>query len=416
MTLVINPFEMTAYEARLRLSAATDASQGAGRDFVQPTTETERRLARLWLEALRLDRVSVRDGFFDLGGHSLLAARLFGRLHSEFGVALPLAVLFEAPTIELLAARIDAEQAPTGGPAVSGRESGLLVRLNVGADPRQAPLFVVGGLTGNVLNLRHLARICDPARDFYGIQARGLRGEAPPHRSLVEAAGHYLEQVRQVQARGPYYFGGFCIGGVVALEMARILRARGEQVALLAMLDAHLPEVRGTLDLRDRTQIQLERLREGGFGYLKHWVGDKYVYGKERIARRLGASKDDPTDPTQYRSDLVAQAIMHARSVYEPRYYDGDIVLFRPPLAPYHHLSGGRMLNKMRGFIKADNGWTGMVRSMQLFELSCPPGEHDGFVLEPYVRDLANKLRPFLSAPEQAVAEPRALAQISAAF
>src|SRR5688572_30872259 len=94
------------------MSAANDASQALGRAFVQPTTATERRLARLWMEALRLDRVSTRDAFFDLGGHSLLAARLFAKLHAEFGVTLPLAVLVEAPTIAALAARIDAVRKP----------------------------------------------------------------------------------------------------------------------------------------------------------------------------------------------------------------------------------------------------------------------------------------------------------------
>jgi amino acid adenylation domain-containing protein len=418
-TLIVTPFDPAAYETRLRMSAANDASQALGRAFVQPTTATERKLARLWMEALRLDRVSIRDGFFDLGGHSLLAARLFGRLHSDFGVTLPLAVLFEAPTIEALAARIDAERVSEATPVVSAGESELLVRLNVGADPRQPPFFVVGGATGNVLNLRHLARICDPNRDFYGIQARGLQGEAPPHRSLVDAGRDYLRAVRCVQRRGPYYLGGFCIGGVAALEMARLLQAEGEEVALLAMLDSHVPEVRGTLDFRDRTQIQLERLREGGFDYVKHWFAGKYAHEKERLLRRAGHIKDDPEDPTQYRSDLVAEAIKYARSVYEPRYYDGDIVLFRPPLAPHHHLSGGRVINKMRGFIKSDNGWTGMVRSMRLFELACPPGEHDGFVLEPYVRDLASKLSPFLAprATEAAhateAADARPVAQVS---
>src|SRR5690606_26518039 len=104
------------------------------------STDTERRLARLWMEALRLDRVSIRDSFFDLGGHSLLAARLFSKLHAEFGVTLPLAVLVEAPTIEALAARIDLVRAPDAPRPAQAVEQGLLVRLNVGSDPRQAPI------------------------------------------------------------------------------------------------------------------------------------------------------------------------------------------------------------------------------------------------------------------------------------
>jgi amino acid adenylation domain-containing protein len=396
-TLAISPFELGAYRARLMLSSAKDSGEGSRRVFVEPTTDTERRLARLWKEALRLDRVSTRDSFFDLGGHSLLAARLFAKLHSDFGVALPLSVLLEAPTIESLAVRIDGAREP-GTAAAAAQPTGpsLLVRLNTGSDPRQAPLFVVGGAMGNVLNLRHLARICDPRRDFYGIQARGLAGEAEPHRSLIEAAKTYVEEVRRVQPHGPYYLGGFCIGGVAALEMAQLLKAEGEEVAMLAMLDSHLPEVRGHLSLADRSQIQYERLREGGADYVRDWVHGKYVYSMKQWRRRLGLSNDDPNDPTQYRSQQVSEAIMYARSVYEPRFYDGHVVVFRPPLAPKHHLSGGRMIDDGRSFLKEDNGWRRMVRSLSVYELACPPGEHDGFVLEPYVRDLARRLREFL--------------------
>ncbi len=398
-TLSISPFELSAYRARLMLSSAKDSGQGSGRVFVEPATETERRLARLWMEALRLDRVSTRDAFFDLGGHSLLAARLFAKLHAEFNVTLPLSVLFEAPTIEALAGRIDAVRQPGGTPMVeTATEAGLAVRLHVGSDPKQPPLFIVGGAMGNVLNLRHLARICDPRRDFYGIQARGLTGEAPPHRSLVEAGRTYWEEVRRIQPKGPYYIGGFCIGGVAALEMARLIQAEGEEVGLLAMLDSHLPEVRGTLDLKDRAQIQFERLRDERLDYVREWARGKVEYKVQQLRRRLGVYDDDPGDPTQYRSQLVNDAIMYARSVYEPSYYDGDIVVFRPPLAPRHHLTGGRVIDRNRGFLKADNGWTGMVRSLRICELACPPGEHDGFVLEPFVRDLARRMREFLPA------------------
>lgn len=87
---------------------------------------------------------------------------------------------------------------------------------------------------------------------------------------------------------------------------------------------------------------------------------------------------------------------MYARSVYQPRFYDGHIVVFRPPLAALHRLAGGRAVDSQRSFLREDNGWRRMVKSLEIHELACPAGDHDGFVLEPYVRDLARRLQQFL--------------------
>ena len=71
--------------------------------FVQPRTETEQRIADLWAAILNHERVGIEDNFFEIGGHSLLAVRLVAQLESTFNIALPLAVLFDAPTIAALA-------------------------------------------------------------------------------------------------------------------------------------------------------------------------------------------------------------------------------------------------------------------------------------------------------------------------
>jgi hypothetical protein len=162
------------------------------------------------------------------------------------------------------------------------------------------------------------------------------------------------------------------------------------------MLDSHLPEVRGSLGIRDRAQIHFERFSEGGPEYVTEWAHRKYVWNMSRIRRQFGLSRDSVGDPAQYRSNLVHQAIMYARSVYQPRFYDGHIVVFRPPLAAKHRLGGGRVIDRDRSFLREDNGWRRMVKSLEIQELACPPGDHDGFVLEPYVRDLARRLRAIL--------------------
>jgi acyl carrier protein len=72
--------------------------------YVAPRTELESRLARIWAEALGVDRVGVDDHFFDLGGHSLLITRVAARIRRELGIELPLRTLFDHPTVAAIAA------------------------------------------------------------------------------------------------------------------------------------------------------------------------------------------------------------------------------------------------------------------------------------------------------------------------
>ncbi|WP_345144814.1 amino acid adenylation domain-containing protein, partial [Dactylosporangium darangshiense] len=76
--------------------------------YQPPSTPTEALLGRIWAELLHLDQVGVTDNFFDLGGHSLLATQALTWTRTRLGIDLPLATLFDHPTIQDLAATIDA--------------------------------------------------------------------------------------------------------------------------------------------------------------------------------------------------------------------------------------------------------------------------------------------------------------------
>jgi amino acid adenylation domain-containing protein len=206
--------------------------------YVPPRTPLEEEVAKIWAEVLSLDRVGIHDNFFELGGHSLLGVNLIAQIQRDLHVNLPVRALFEFPTIAQLAARIIATQ-----------EKGLFLQeetensclVNLGPGQSQTPLFCfpyIGGFRGDLLTFARLARLVGPDYSFYGLQARGTDGVSQPHRCLEEMGGDYIREIQALQPHGPYFLIAECFGASVAYETAQQLRARGEEVALLAFLDA----------------------------------------------------------------------------------------------------------------------------------------------------------------------------------
>ena len=104
-------------------------------------------------------------------------------------------------------------------------------------DGSRPVFFCVHGAGGNVLIYRDLSQNLGSDQPFYGLQSPGLDGSRPPLTRIEDMAELYVKEIRAVQPYGPYFLGGYCMGGTIAYEMAQQLRAQGEQVALLALFD-----------------------------------------------------------------------------------------------------------------------------------------------------------------------------------
>ncbi|MGH9349855.1 MAG: alpha/beta fold hydrolase, partial [Vicinamibacterales bacterium] len=175
----------------------------------------------------------VDDNFFELGGHSLLASRLANRVRAAVGIEFAVRTVLEAPSVSQLALRLGAgERTRTG--------LGPLLRLRpLGSRP---PLVCLPPAGGPGWSYAGLMRAIHPARPIYCLQTWGLSDDAPPPTSLAATADALIAVLRKVQPAGPYHFLGWSFGGLVAHAMACRLQARGQQVALLAVLDAY-PDV-----------------------------------------------------------------------------------------------------------------------------------------------------------------------------
>ncbi|MFE0137453.1 amino acid adenylation domain-containing protein, partial [Streptomyces sp. NPDC059037] len=194
-----------------------------------PGTPHERIIAGLFAEVLGLDvaRIGSDESFFALGGHSLLAMRLIGRIRAALGAQLRPMDFFEAPTVAGLAERLRGAAKAQGD-----------VLLPLHLEGERAPVFCVHPAGGHSWGYYHLKDHLPAGHPLYGLQARTLLQDAEPPATLAAMAADYVEQIRSVRPHGPYHLVGWSFGGLVAFEMATQLQEQGEEIALLALLDA----------------------------------------------------------------------------------------------------------------------------------------------------------------------------------
>ncbi|MEP7125270.1 MAG: thioesterase domain-containing protein, partial [Byssovorax sp.] len=198
---------------------------------VAPRDETERRIAAICAELLGVESLGVHDDFFELGADSLITLRITDRIRQELGREVPAHAAFRGSTVERMARALDQRADPA--------PSSPLVAIQPGGT--RPPLFFVHPAAGIVFPYFALARELGPDQPFYGLQARGLDGREPPDRTIEEMARTYVDALRAVQPRGPYFLGGFSFGCLVAFEMAQILRRAGETPGLVVLVDEPAP-------------------------------------------------------------------------------------------------------------------------------------------------------------------------------
>jgi thioesterase domain-containing protein/acyl carrier protein len=279
-------------------------------------TETERRLAEIWCRHLDLTDVGIDVDYFDLGGTSLGAVRLFGSIREAFGINLPLSTLLAHPTIEDLAA------------VISGVESGGAVEFTsltpIQPNGSKPPIAAVHGNGGEVFIYRQLAEQLGPDQPFYGLQPVGLDGVTRPLDTVPAMASRYIEELRQVQPKGPYRLVGFCFGGTVCLEMAAQLEDGGHEVEFIGVIDGGLPVEAARYDsARERLNYLVRSRGPGGAARaaIRHvgWrVGE---WWKAAVGRARGEQRTNQIP--------VAMACDRAFNAFEPRPSSAPITLIR---------------------------------------------------------------------------------------
>jgi amino acid adenylation domain-containing protein len=330
---------------------------------VAPRDVLELRLARIWEEVLGLPSVGVTESFFDLGGHSLLAVRLTARIAHDLGRTLPLAALFQAPTVAELAAFLREGEV----------EDAALVPLQTGGS--RPPLFLVHPVGGQVFGYVELARRLGPDQPVYGLQDVAP-AEAP--RSLASLASRYLPEVRAVQPAGPYLLAGWSFGGRVAWEMSRQLAAAGEEVAFLGMIDTGLVSPPARQDLDDAAlltevigglPLTAEELRR---------EADPLAALIEK-AREAGTLPPGTTPETARRLLGVLRAHLEVARTDRPQPYSGKLTFFAATEQPAEIADDPA------------HGWGELAGELEVIRV---PGDHVTLMTRPEnVQVLARRLK-----------------------
>lgn len=369
---------------RKRLPGPDEQAVEPSREYVAPRDPLEQVLAQLWAKVLRVGRVGLHDNFFELGGHSLLAVRMIVEIEKLYKKRLPLATLLQAPTIDALAAVLRREHwTPSWSSLVPIRPGGA-----------RPPLFLFHSHGGNVLEYYPLAERLDADQPVYAIQAKGLDGHIVRNRSLEEMVRGYIAEIRSLQPEGPYYVGGFCFGGLAALEAARQLSASGEDVALVAMIQTTHPSLTGFPSgmsglqrwwqrVKKRVDLERENLSYRGLSHIQERIQRSLDIILARTAIAIDGFigrdyQDCSSRPMAY--ILEALGIEHDRAYdrYQPRSYEGEVVLFRTE----KQLPGLMVDQSM--------GWHDLIGAG--LEICRVPGHQQNVLIEPHVSYLAGEL------------------------
>lgn len=370
-----------------RRRLASTASAQPERVRTLPRDGVERRLVKIWEDILDVRPIGVTDGFFELGGHSLLAVRLLARIESVFERKLPLAAIFQAATIEELAGVLRGNTATW--------DATSLVEIKAGAE--RPPLFLVHGVGGGMFwGYANLARHLDAEQPIQAFKSRGLDGKEE-YPSIAEMAKHYVADLKAFQPTGPYAIGGYCFGGNVAQEMACQLEAKGDEVALVLLMNCSPTggsygrgrlTVNWTICFFKNLAGLVINLYQAGPEARRNFLRWKWRTWTKRLRRlssrggrfRTGFDADEMVDLSAYSLDQRKLWASHVRSLHEhrTRLYGGRVVLIR---SRSHQLYCS---------FEDDYGWAEFAAGGVDVRIS--PGAHESILEEPHVRNVAEEV------------------------
>jgi oxalate---CoA ligase len=366
------------------------------RDSLAGASGLELQLVEIWNRILQ-NEVGLDDDFFAAGGDSLAATVMLAEVRS--GLAVDPSLLnrvdfFENPTIRSLA-HIVAECGNTGE-----KPESALIALQPNGSRR--PLFLLPDASSEPYYFRSLAKHLGDRQPVLALRYPSER--AAGSRTVESVAANCSAVIRSVQSRGPYLLAGHCFGGIVAFEIARQLIASGEQVELLALLDATTPgypkapahwrRYARTLQSVVGPGADRKAAARDAIAHIHYLAARARLLVTARLRRRLAISPLATVLP-QVNAAGIANDTAGRNYVPQPT-----------PLRALQFIAAGQPIDTR---ILDDPRLEWRRFALGGFESHPTPGGHHSMLLEPNVQNLAAQLQHALSCSSVAVDAKRAL-------
>ena len=355
--------------------------------FVPPRDELERTLVSIWESVLGMRGIGIRTNFFTLGGYSLMIVRLFANINRTLSASLPITTIFNAPTIEQLA------------DIIRGRAfySPLVPVRPKGSKP---PFFLIH----SYLLYGGLPAVLGDDRPFYGLR------ELNQSMTMEERVASYAKEIRAVQPNGPYFIGGWCAAGPLAVETARELVKTGDEVAKVILFDSWRPGYAAELAVTQKDMPEMA---------LRARLHRKYRYHRGKLQPL------SPRGKIRYGWNMVKQKLISTRGKLYLRNWAFAQRLFQSlglPLPNFMHNVSLQTFESIRSYsgqpfpghitlIRATDavyipgaepgcGWGPLAGAG--IDVHWAPGTHETMFIEPNLSEVGDILRKSLEqSPEQ---------------
>ncbi|MCP5050062.1 MAG: hypothetical protein GY940_23050, partial [bacterium] len=304
--------------------------------FVAPRDDVEEKLAGIWSEILypkvSKTAIGIDDNFFEVGGHSLSTVLMTSQILEELGVDVPPVEVLKTPFIRQLAEFIK----NSGTLEIKGNHRDIVL---LGKEyPEAKSFFLVHDGSGKVEGYVKFCKHLDIPVNCRGIQAPELENYTPENRSIETIAQSYIRKIREVQPEGPYFIGGWSLGGTIAFEIVRQLEQQDQEIAFAALFDSPPPASRWQ-DNGEPFSIESE------VNFIKKYISGSDVEEKLESVTDIGAVWPlvvNYLEENQFDPGIIRKVIVDYEAHVVPNY---DQLGVRQLI---HYLNTGRALSKAR--------------------------------------------------------------------